>query len=161
METLYSLCEKMDRLAKELDSRPELRWSDLGRLDELLDDMKDAETVIAMRNARMMEQEGNYSRGHYVRGHYSNGYSGDGYSGNRSYGYSGNRYSNGMENDGMYMPNGSYGNYSGYGHSNGNYGRYSRDDAQERMRQQLERMMGEAQSDQVREALQGALSRMG
>lgn len=160
MNNLYMVCEKLEMLVDEIVRKPELNWTDVERLDKILDEIKDAETIIAMRQGGGQEQEG-YSRGHYVRGHYSNGYSGDGYSGNRSYGYSGNRYSNGMENDGMYMSNGSYGNYSGYGRSNGNYGRYSRDDAQERTRQQLERMMGEAQSDQVREALQGALSRMG
>ena len=160
MNNLYMVCDKLEMLVDEIVRKPELNWTDVERLDKILDEIKDVETILAMRQGGGQEQEG-HSRGHYVSGHYSNGYSRDGYSGNRSYGYSGNRYSNGMENDGMYMSNGSYGNYSGYGRSNGNYGRYSRDDAQERMRQQLERMMGEAQSDQVREALQGALSRMG
>ncbi len=156
MDMMMEVIQRMEQQLQECLASGQMSAQDLHVIGEIMDVIKDAETVNAMRG-----ESGGYSNGHYVRGHYSNGYSGDSYSRNRSYGYSGNRYSNGMENDGMYMSNGSYGNYSGYGRSNGNYGRYSRDDAQERMRQQLERMMGEAQSDQVREALQGALSRMG
>lgn len=156
MDMMMEVIQRMEQQLQECLASGQMSAQDLHVIGEIMDVIKDAETVNAMRG-----ESGGYSNGHYVRGHYSNGYSGDSYSRNRSYGYSGNRYSNGMENDGMYMSNGSYGNYSGYGRSNGNYGRYSRDDAQERMRQQLERMMGEAQSDQVREALQGALFRMG
>lgn len=156
MDMMMEVIQRMEQQLQECLASGQMSAQDLHVIGEIMDVIKDAETVNAMRG-----ESGGYSNGHYVRGHYSNGYSRDGYSGNRSYGYSGNRYSNGMENDGMYMSNGSYGNYSGYRGSNGSYRGYSRDDAQERMRQQLERMMGEAQSDQVREALQGALSRMG
>jgi len=156
MDIMMEVIQRMEQQLQECLASGQMSAQDLHVIGEIMDVIKDAETVNAMRG-----KSGGYSNGRYVRGHYSNGYSRDGYSGNRSYGYSGNRYSNGMENDGMYMSNGSYGNYSGYGRSNGSYRGYSRDDAQERMRQQLERMMGEAQSDQVREALQGALSRMG
>ena len=164
MNNLYMVCDKLEMLVDEIVRKPELNWTDVERLDKILDEIKDVETILAMRQGGGQEQEG-YSRGHYVRGHYSNGYSGDGYSGNRSYGYSGNysgnRYSNGMENDGMYMSNGSYGNYSGYRGSNGSYRGYSRDDAMERSKQHIERLMNETQDENVRSALQGALSRLG
>lgn len=158
MNNLYMVCDKLEMLVDEIARKPELNWTDVERLDKILDEIKDIETIMAMRESGggySGEMNNGYSGEHYVRGHYSRGY-GD-YSGDRSYGYSGNRYSNGMEHDGMYMSGRSYGDYSGYRDSRG---RYSRDDMMERTKSQIERLMNESQNEEVREALQGALQRL-
>lgn len=158
MEVLYSIEHKLLELCKEINAKPSLGWSDVEKLNPILDDLEHIVTISTMveyGGGYSGEMSNGYSGEHYVRGHYSRGY-GD-YSGDRNYGYSGNRYSNGMEHDGMYMSGRSYGDYSGYRDSRG---RYSRDDMMERTKSQIERLMNESQNEEVREALQGALQRL-
>lgn len=150
MEVLYSIEHKLLELCKEINAKPSLGWSDVERLNPILDDLEHIVTISTMieyGGGYSGEMSNGYSGKHYVRGHYSRGY-GD---------YSGNRYSNDMKRDGMYMSGRSYGDYSGYRDYRG---RYSRDDMMERTKSQIERLMNESQNEEVREALQGALQRL-
>lgn len=161
------------QVAQPVAEQPQIDLSrfmtrDLEILDKILDEIKDAETICAMRESA--DREYGYSRGNdgYSRGgQYSRGdYAGD-YSGRYSY----NRYSNGMEHDGM--SNGSYGYYyddmnshrryrsPSTGRYTSNRPNYSREDMNERMVGQLERMMGETQNEQAKQALADAIERMG
>ena len=157
MNMMMEVIRTMERELQECLSNGNMSMQDVKLIGEVMDIIKDAETVMAMRGSGDGYSNG-YSGEHYVRGHYSRGYDD---------GYSGNRYSNGMEHDGMYSGrsygSGSYGDgYSGQRRnpSNGRYMGYSRDDMMERTKSQIERLMNESQNEQVREALQGALSRL-
>lgn len=156
----------LEELMEQVTNGGNLSKSDLEILGLILDEIKDAETICAMR------EESEYSNGDsygYSRGRYSgersygNGYSGrySGYSGE----YSGNRYSNGMEHDGMYSGYDDMNSHRRYRNpSNGQFTsrrpNYSRDDADMRIKGQLERMMNETESDYVKNALRDAMERM-
>ena len=158
--TIHILEELMD----EITSSGNVGKQELEVLGMVLDEIKDAETICAMRESSEYSNgmSYGYSGGRsYGGGGYSGRYIGD-YSGM----YSGNRYSNGMEHDGMYSGYDDMNSHRRY--RNPSTGRftsrrpngYSRDDSNERIMGQLERLMGETDSEQVRTALRDAMERM-
>ena len=160
MDKLKAVKQMLEKLLDEFIEKGDLDAHDVEMLDKVIDEIKDIETICAMReNSYYGEADlDGYSRGRGGRGY------NDGYSGARYYdGYSGNRYTNGMMYDGMYMgemPRRGYSGAQGGQYSNRMMGGYSRDDSQKRMIGQLERLMDEAQSDHARMAINDAIQRL-
>ena len=158
----------LEELMEQVTNGGNLSKADLEVLGLILNEIKDAETICAMRESSEYSNGDSYG---YSRGYYSGerSYGGDGYSGRYmdeySGRYSGNRYSNGMEHDGMYSGYDDMNSHRRYrSPSTGQYTsrrpNYSRDDANMRIKGQLERMMNETESDYVKNALRDAMERM-
>lgn len=164
MRVMKDVIRMMEQQLEEMVSGQKLGMKDIEIMGEVMDIIKDAETVCAMRESTMgqsgaMGQSGGMSG--YSGGGYSQGYSGN--SGN-SGGYSGGGYSGGnYSGNGGYSGEGASGNYSGNysgGYSGGYSGRYSGDNRHEQMLSQLERLAGEAQNEHARKILTDAVNRL-
>ena len=133
MEYMYDLKDMLCKELKEYAKKGELSAGSLETIDKLTHSLKSVVTIMAM-------EDGGYSRDN---------------------GYSGRRDSMGRYADGASYNNGSYEDHS-YGRYNDGYSgrRYSRDEGKNRMTQQFEEMMQEANSQEERELLRSTLNRL-
>ena len=140
MEYLYELKEMLCKELEEMVEKGELTAGSLEAVDKLTHSIKSIVTIMAM-------EEGGYSN----EGSY--GYSGYGRGGNSG---ARRRDSMGRYADGSYAEG-----YSGRRYSEGYSGRrYSRDEGKSHMVHQFEKMMEEASSQEEREIIQSALSKL-
>lgn len=138
MQAMDRLTETLEKELEKIADKGSINETDLGHVDKLTHSIKSIETIQAMRDSG-----------------YSNGYPYDG----------GNSY--------RYQRRDSMGRYSRDDYSNARWGRdgdgdgrynerYSREDGYSRdnLREKLERMMNEAQSEKERDSLRMALQNM-
>ena len=133
MEYMYNLKEMLCNELEELTRKGELSAGDLEAVDKLTHSIKSIVTIMAMEDG---------------------GYSNDG-----SYEYSGYGRSGARRRDSMgrYADGGSYRSYRDGGYSSR---RYSRDEGKSQMIEQLESMMEDASSQEEREVMKQALSKL-
>ena len=153
LDTLYELCEtvniELDEYNKKIqNANGKMNMSDLEVLDKLTHTLKSIKAVIAMLEA----QDSSYS-GHFWDGRYY---------------YDGGTSMEGSSNRGSYeggSSNGSYGRGRGSHANRDRMGRYaergySRADAQEDFRTELEELMSKAPDEQSRKKIEKLMSEM-
>lgn len=145
---LYDLCEVISRKIAEANEKirkagGELSGGDVEYIDKLTHTLKSLKTTIAMMEA---EDDGGYSM---AGGSYQGGNRGN-MGGNRGGSRANGSYARGR---GRNARRDSMGRYS----SEGGMRRYSRNGGNEMVMQELERLMQEADDDEIREALREAM----
>lgn len=152
----YLLEEEVEKIVRKGDITP----TELERLDEAIDIIKDIETICAMREYGYQEEEERYS-GRYPR-YMRDGGQGSYNSyrqGGRSYMMDPRYYGDGRSYDGLYNRGGSYmGGYYSDGRSYEQGGRgYSGHATKEDLKKDLQEMMNKASTDKERMAIQQLL----
>ena len=168
LDTLYELCETINM---ELESCNEkirhangkLTGSDVEYLDELTHTLKSIKAVIAMLEAEDSGYSGHFWDGRY---YFDGGTSMEGSSNRGSYG-NGSYEGGGSSGRGSYeggSSNGSYGRGRGRGANRDRMGRYaerySRADANEDFKAELEELMNKAPDEQSRKKIEKLMQEM-
>lgn len=136
MDAYYSLKKMLCRELEDIVKKGELSAGDLDVVDKLTHSIKSLVTIMAMEE-----------------GGYSNDGGNSGYSG---YGGGNSGARRGRDSMGRYTEGDSY-NYRDGGYSGR---RYSREEGRSYLSSKLEKMMEEASSEEEREVLQSAISRL-
>ena len=163
IDTLYELCETITVELSECNEKirranGKLTGSDVEYLDELTHTLKSVKAVIAMIEAEDSGYSGHFWDGRY---YFDGGTSMEGSSNRGSYG------NGGSSNRGSYeggSSNGSYGRGRGRGANRDRMGRYaerySRADANEEFKGELEELMNKAPDDQSRKKIEKLMNEM-
>lgn len=159
IETLYQLCEtiniELDEYNKKIqNANGKMNMSDLEVIDKLTHALKSIKTTIAMMEAEDKGYSGHYWDGRY---YYDGETSMDGGSSNRG-SYDGGSYRGSYE-DGS---NGSYGRgpYANRDRMGRYAERYSRADANEDFKRELEEAMAKAPDEQSRKKIEKLMQEM-
>ena len=163
IDTLYELCETLSVELSECNEKirranGKLTGSDVEYLDELTHTLKSVKAVIAMIEAEDSGYSGHFWDGRY---YFDGGTSMEGSSNRGSYG------NGGSSNKGSYeggSSNGSYGRGRGRGANRDRMGRYterySRAEANEDFKTELEELMNKAPDEQSRKKIEKLMNEM-
>lgn len=156
MESLDKLCDMLYKEIDEIAQKPSLSSGDLDTVHKLTDTVKNIFKIEMLDEEGQSESSYGYPRGTSYRGYSRDtaprGYS-RGMSSRRGYSGDGEWEAQGEYSRGRYSRDGGMSRGESYGR---HYvrGHYSRDDVKDHMIKQLESMMGKANTEESRQALE-------
>ncbi len=143
MHIIYKIKDRMEDELKELCKKESWTPNEVALIGEMIDVVKDIETVEAMKSYESQDWMNGYSRG------YDEGYSMT----RASYG--------GYNNPNSYNRGGSYNMGESYARGRDSMGRYtSRDDGKQEMIDHLNKMMMNARTPEERESYRSTIEHM-